>query len=57
MRADVGRRSGSRIGDQHAEDAAAARQVADGARRRRVDPDGEEALELARRSSRTPSAA
>ncbi len=46
MRADVRQPQRARIGDQHAEHAAAARQVADRAVRVLVDAGGEEALEL-----------
>ena len=40
------RRSGARLADQHAEDAAAAREVADRGLRLGVDAGGQEALEL-----------
>ena len=46
-RSTSARRSGSRVLDQHAEHAAAARQVADRAARLVVDADRQEALELA----------
>ena len=45
MRADVGEPQRPRVGDQHAEHAAPAREVADRAVRLRVDAGGQEALE------------
>src|SRR5947209_529920 len=47
MSSDLREAQRTRILDQHPQDAAAARQIADGTVRVRVDPDREKALELA----------